>query len=424
MFTLNKNVKSLQPTKEDIEWIEYTYFWLFEIFGKPKNNLLFSQTSQINSIDKGELDLDASITKIKSHLDLDALNVSMSTYNDLTFLQRNMPFLKGVYNEKLVTSRCRYNLKDEIELVEITLAKSVSDNKEIAEYLVALEITRIKLTPFLSADDELFEHILALTTIYFGFGIHLHNYLTTLKVTSKFGVLPIEIVDYSIAWLMYLMQVNSIQFKQNHTLNDEAISSHISSIKNNKNYSDVSYVVEKCHSNYLFYKKIDDLTKNNNFKEAIEVCRIYQLTNSENDFIEVLMADCYLNLKMYDVALLHYKQHLKSSPDNFEIRSQLGLCHIFLGNINIGEQLIYTSYKKSNINPTCLKNLGILHLIKHSAITALNFFKASKSKKRDLSMIDFYLAYTNKKLNKDKEYLYYLSKHKIKNSINNSIFEL
>lgn len=422
MFTVKKNAKSLQATKDDIEWIEYTYFWLFEIFGKPKDNLLFCQTNQINLI--GEVDLDASITKIKGHLNLNHININISTYNDLTFLQRNMPFLKGEYNEKLVTSRCRYNLKDEIESVEITLAKSVSEKREIVEYLVALELIRIKLTPFLSADDELFEHILALTTIYFGFGIHLHNYLTTLKASSKFGVLPIEIVDYSIAWLMYLMKFDSIQLKQNHTLNVEAIISNIASINNKKDYRDVSYIIEKCHSNYLFYKKIDNLTKNNNFKEAIEVCQNYQLANSENDFIEVIIADCYLNLKMYDVALEHYKQHLKSSPNNFEINSQLGLCHIFLGNIKIGEQLIYSSYKKSNTNPTCLKNLGILHLVKHSSKTALHFFKASKSKKRDLSMIDFYLAYTNKKLSKDKEYLYYLSKHKIKNCINNSIFEL
>lgn len=355
MFQNKKSLASNDPTVDDIEWIEHTFYWLFEIFGKPKDNQLFSQTSQLNSTSEGELYLDATNTKIKSHLDLNPINITISTYNDLTFLQRNMPFLRGEYTDKLALSRCRYNLKDEIELVEITLAKSVSENREIVEYLVALELTRIKLTPFLSSDDELFEYILALTTIYFGFGIHLHNYLTTLKVSSRFGVLPIEIVDYAIAWIMYLMQVDSIQLKENHTLNEAVISSYIASIKNNKSYGDVSYIVEKCHSNYLFYKKIDELTKNNNFSEAIETCQHYQTTNSENDFIEVIIADCYLNLKLYDVALVHYKEHLKISPDNSEVRSQLGLCQIFLGDIDVGEETIYSAYQANQTNATCLK---------------------------------------------------------------------
>jgi Flp pilus assembly protein TadD len=123
------------------------------------------------------------------------------------------------------------------------------------------------------------------------------------------------------------------------------------------------------------------------------------------------------------VALVHYKEHLKISPDNSEVRSQLGLCQIFLGDIDVGEETIYSAYQANQTNATCLKNQGVLNLYKGNISSSLKYLLKAKEIMANTNMIDFYLAYTYKKLNKDKEFQLYKSKHTSKNAINNSIFE-
>jgi tetratricopeptide (TPR) repeat protein len=424
MFNFRRKSSPTYPTAEDIDWIEHTFFWLFEIFGAPDSSKLIYPFHNNSSNSENDSMKVVELNNLKSYLDLSDIQVKISWFENLSFLQRNSDFLQGEFTEKLVFSSYEYNESDTIATVEINLAQSISENEAVVTYLIALELVRVKLLPFLSAEDELFEEVLTLTTIYFGFGILLHNHLKNMPTQSKFGVIPIEIVDYSIAWLLFLTQ-SDLSIPQNVSiLNKTHIVNYFNNIKKKKDPEIELLGVRACHENFLFYKKIDELTLSKNFIKAIEISEDFKLRHPHNHFIDILMANCYFDLKMYQKALDHYEIHLKESQDNFEIVSQAGLCHLFLRDTTNGERLIDRAYHNDKSNAICLRNMGILSIVKHNDHDALQFLKTSKVKKRNLAMLDFYLAYVSKKLDNMTEYDIFKQKFQLKKEINNSIFDL
>jgi tetratricopeptide (TPR) repeat protein len=193
----------------------------------------------------------------------------------------------------------------------------------------------------------------------------------------------------------------------------------------NQNYTikEVHPLVEKCIKNNNLYQEIDKLIKLHKFPNAIEVCKNYKLHDNLNGYIDSIIGDCFLNLKEYSLAIEYYESSLRQSPHDFEVLSQIGLCYLFLGEINIGENKVHFAFKKNNKNAVCWKNMGVLHICKDRLKDALKCFEHSKELKRDVLMIDFYLAYVHIKLENKEKFNLYKLKFEKKNEVNYSIFD-
>ncbi|MDC0457596.1 tetratricopeptide repeat protein [Alphaproteobacteria bacterium] len=164
-----------------------------------------------------------------------------------------------------------------------------------------------------------------------------------------------------------------------------------------KNYSKADFIYqglikEDSISNELIYSYCNNLIKFNKEKEALSFLEKYELENSEDEQIKILIGLTYFKMQEFNLAKDFFYKVLKLNNDNDEAHTMLGDTYEKLGDLDLAKTCYDHSLTINPNNISTINNLAAWHFIKGDMKEAEKLYNFSLTKNKNNSNTRYFLS--------------------------------
>lgn len=424
----------LSLSKVDKDWVEFTFSWFIEIFGIDEKRvtpfvLPKEKSNQLNVLVNNE-ELSEILDLFKSSIGLGNLNIEITTFEDFNYSKRNSSFLVGDVYSKLSDNEIIYQENGNVDKVTVYIGKTCQENEFLFFCILGCELLRVKfqVEKLLDPSDPVFQQVIDLAFIYFGFGVFFSNGLISSNKfggIDKIGAIPEPVANYAISLLSYISKFNIEHISSYFKYPTSILNNYKYLVKTNDTRLTESKVSE-CNGNYKYYSNLEVAIKAKNYTDIFKICNMLLEKDNTNVFVYNVKALTYLKEKSYQYAENEFKTILSIQPSDYESLSYVGYCQVNQGNKDLGLENIHKAFMYNAKSAICARNFGYSLLLSNEYNEAFKNLKLAKTIDPLVPLINYFLAYyflkTGDKNLAQFEYKIYLQKGEINDSILNLDF--
>lgn len=376
MDFLKSNNKQLPISEEEKEWIEDNFEWLINNVG-----ILPLADYEVINYDH-ELFQHTTPEEITTYLcrilDIDESFISISIYDDITTddVASTEVEIDGSIEDELEFE----GDADDFVFIEITVARSIVDDKKLLTSSLAYQLSRIKLSILnleyeTGPDTGVFIYLAA---TYFGFGLFISNSINKdQKGWITENDIPSEVLGYSLAYYSYLKNDQS-----NWTNEIEAdiklfFDASLSYIKENPpeifTQDFVSTLIKASRIQEKAFKLYDE----GEYEKAVETYRVLEKLDPENPAVFNNSGFFKLRLNMFEESIENFDRALELEPEFAFAFDNKGFALLMLDRLEEGYQNINQSILLDEVNSYAYRNLGIYYTRKQDFESAYQCFEKS-----------------------------------------------
>ena len=424
----------LSLSKVDKDWVEFTFSWFIEIFGIDEKRvtpfiLPRENSNQLNVLVNNE-GVSEILDLFKSSLGLGNLNIEITAFEDFNYLKRNSSFLVGDVYSKLSDNEITYHENGNVDKVTVYIGKTCQENEFLFFCILGCELLRVKfqVEKLLDPSDPVFQQVIDLAFIYFGFGVFFSNGLISSNKfggIDKIGAIPEPVANYAISLLSYISKFNIEHISSYFKYPTSILNNYKYLVKTNDTRLTESKVAN-CNENYKLYANLEVAIKAKNYTDIFKICNLLLEKDNTNVFVYNVKALTYLKEKNYLFAENEFKTILSIQPKDYESLSYVGYCQINQGNKDLGFENIHKAFMYNAQSAICARNLGYSLLLSNEYNEAFKNLKLAKTIDPLVPLINYFLAYYYLKTGDidlaQMEYKIFLQKGEINDSILNLDF--
>jgi Tfp pilus assembly protein PilF len=387
MDFLKSNNKQLPISEEEKEWIEDNFEWLINNVGILPladyevinyNHELFNLTTP-----------EEITTYLCEILDLDESFISISVYDDLS-------------NDEIISSEVELDPDsneeteyegDEFVFIEITIAKSIIDDKKLLTSSLAYQLSRIKLSILnleyeTGPDTGVFIYLAA---TYFGFGLFISNsILKDQKGWITENEIPSEVLGYSLAYYSYLKNDQSGWIDEIKEEIKPFFETSLEYIQANPpeifTQDFVSTLIRASRIQEQAFKLYDE----GEYEKAVETYRVLEELDPDNPAVFNNSGFFKLRLNLFEESIENFNRALELEPEFAFAYDNKGFALIMLDRLEEGYQNINQSILIEEGNSYAYRNLGIYYTRKQDFESAYQCFEKSLELDPTTELIHFF----------------------------------